>query len=91
MDATSPGGYFFTKGVLGVVLVVLTGAFVVYYRSSEKQKKDDAKTIFDLQTARLQDSRDTTKEVTDVLQNNSQNLRILSEKIEVGKSIERNR
>lgn len=73
------------------MLLVLAGAFIIYYRAAEKQKKEDAKTIFDLQTARLTDSKETTKEVTDVLQNNSQSMRILSEKIEVGKAIERNR
>lgn len=91
MDPSSPAAYLFTQGVLGVVVVVLALAFAGYYKASESQKRDDAKIIFDLQNARLQDSKDITKEVTDVLRDNSQNLRILSEKIEVGKSIERNR
>lgn len=83
--------YLLTQGVLGVVLVILGVAFVVYYRSSEHQKSQDAKTIFDLQESRRIDYKETTKEVTTVLQDNSTNLRILSEKIEVAKSIERNR
>jgi hypothetical protein len=81
--------YLFTQGVLGFVLVVLGFAFYKYYHSAEAQKKADAKTIFDLQEARRLDYKETTKEVTEVLQNNSQNLRILTEKIEVGKSLER--
>lgn len=83
--------YLFTQGVLGVVLVLLGIAFIYYYKSTQKQLGDNAKTIFDLQEARRLDFKETAKEVTDVLQDNSQNLRILSEKIEVGKSIERNR
>lgn len=83
--------YLFTQGVLGVVLVILAIAFIYYYRSTQKQLTDNAKTIFDLQEARRVDYKETAQEVTGVLQDNSQNLRILSEKIEVGKSIERNR
>jgi hypothetical protein len=95
---TDPTTYFLQQGLLGVVLVVLAGAFVLYYRSSEKAKSDRDleikglnKIIYDIQELRRVDYKDTTKEVTDVLQDNSQNLRILSEKIEVGKAIERDR
>ena len=95
---TDPQSYFLSQGVLGVVLVVLAGAFVLYYRSAEKAKTDKDieikalnKIIYDIQDARRVDYKETAKEVTDVLQDNSQNLRILSEKIEVGKAIERHR
>ncbi len=89
MDGIS--NYLFTQGVLGVVIVGLLLAFGIYYRASEKQKVADSKTIYDLQEARRVDYKDTLKEVTGVMQDSSQNIRILSEKIEVGKELNRRR
>lgn len=86
MNPTSPENYFFTQGVLGVTLVALAIVFFWYYKTSQAQIKDLNKIIFQCQLDRLNDSKDTTKEVTGVLQENSQNMRVLSEKIEVGKT-----
>lgn len=86
MNGQTPDAYFFTQGVLGVVLVCLAIAFIWYYKNSQKKIDDLNKIIFQGQSDRLADSKENTKEVTTVLQENSQNLRILSEKIEIGKS-----
>lgn len=83
------GTYFFTQGVLGVIVVVMACTFAYYYRKTQKQIDDKDKVIFDLQEARRMDYKETLKEFTDVVQTNSTSMRILSEKIEVGKRIER--
>lgn len=73
--------YLFTQGVLGVVVVALSTVCIKLYNKAEKQQLR----IEELQDLRLVDSKQVTKDVTDVLQGNSQNLRILSEKIEIAK------
>lgn len=75
------GNYFFTQGVLGVVVAALS--VVVIYQNKKLDKKDAR--IEELQELRLQDSKEVTKDVTEVLQGNSQNMRVLSEKIEIAK------
>lgn len=77
--------YLLTQGVLGVAVVLLTGTLIYF------QKKVDRlfARIDELQNLRLIDSKEVAKEVTAVLQENTQSNRILAEKIEVGKSIER--
>lgn len=73
--------YLLTQGVLGVSCIVLAYVCVkLYNRTVALQARIDA-----LQDARLQDSKDVTKDVTAVLEGNAQNMRILSEKIEVGR------
>lgn len=73
--------YLFTQGVLGVACLVL-GGVVVYL-----QKKLDRKEmrIDELQSQRLQDTRELGEETTKVVSDFSQNIRILTEKIEIGK------
>lgn len=73
--------YLFTQGVLGVVVVALSTVCVKLYNKSERQQLR----IEELQELRLQDSKEVTKDVTEVLSGNSQNMRILSEKIEIAK------
>lgn len=73
--------YLFTQGVLGVVAAALSTVCIKLYNKSERQQLR----IEELQNLRLEDSKQVTKDVTDVLQGNSQNLRILSEKIEIAK------
>lgn len=75
--------YLFTQGVLGVVVVALSTVAIKLYNKTEKQQNR----IEELQDLRLSDSKDVTKDVTEVLQGNSQNMRILSEKIEIAKGI----
>ena len=81
--------YLLTQGVLGIAVLAL-GA-VVIYQQKKIDKRDDKIQL--LQDARLSDNKEHTrdyrelsKETTEVLQGNSQNMLILSEKIEVGKS-----
>lgn len=89
MNGQSPSTYLFTQGVLGIVVVVLALTFRWYFNYSQKKIDDLNKIIFQGQADRLTDSKENTKEATAIIQENSQNLRILSEKIEVGKSIGR--
>lgn len=73
--------YLFTQGVLGIAVFVLGFICVKLYNKTERLEKEKS----DILEAWRLDSKETTKEVTDVLQGNSQSLLILSEKIEVGK------
>ncbi len=73
--------YLFTQGTLGVVVVALVTVVIKLYNRSEKYQLR----IEELQELRLQDSKEVTKDVTEVLQGNSQSNRILAEKIELAK------
>lgn len=73
--------YLFTQGVLGIVVVALSTVCIKLYNKSERQQLR----IEELQDLRLDDSKQVTKDVTEVLQGNSQNMRVLSEKIEIAK------
>lgn len=84
--ATDPSsgvtGYLFTQGVLGIACIVLGFVAVKLYNKNEKLQER----IEELHELRLQDSKDITKEVTTVLEGNSQSNRVLAEKIEIAKS-----
>ena len=84
--SNSIGNYFFTQGVLGVVLVALGIAFIYYYRTTQKKLDEKDAKILEVMEARRADVAETTKEVTGVLSSNSQAMQILSEKIAVGKA-----
>jgi cell division protein FtsL len=73
--------YLLTQGVLGVACLVL-GIVVVYLQ--RKLDRKDAR-IDELQSQRLQDTRELSEETAKVVSDLSQNIRILTEKIEVGK------
>lgn len=73
--------YLFTQGVLGVAVFVLGWVCIKLYNKTERQQAR----IEELHELRLQDSREIQKEITTVLEGNSQSNRILAEKIEVGK------
>lgn len=73
--------YLFTQGVLGVVVAALSAVVIKLYNKSERQQNK----IEELQNLRLADSKEVTRDVTAVLQGNSQNMYVLSEKIEVAK------
>lgn len=81
MEAGSLSTYLFTQGVLGVACLVL-GA-VVIYQNKKIDRRDER--IQQLQDLRLADQKEVTKEVTSVVENNSQSIRVLSEKIEIAK------
>lgn len=73
--------YLFTQGVLGVAVLVLGWVCVKLYNKTERQQTR----IEELQDLRLTDSKDITKDVTTVLQGNSQSNYILAEKIEAAR------
>ncbi len=73
--------YYFTQGVLGVTVVVLLYVCGKLYNKTETQQKR----IDDLQDLRLADSKEITKEVTQIIQSNAESNRILGEKIEIVK------
>lgn len=79
MDGVS--NYLLTQGVLGIAVLVLGWVCIKLYNKTEKQQNR----IEELQNLRLQDSKEVTKEVTEVLQGNSQSNYILAEKIEAAK------
>ena len=90
MDAITT--YLLTQGVLGVVVIGLIIVSTKLYNKTEKQQaridelqdKHQAR-VEELQELRLQDSKEVTRDVTEVLQGNAQSNRILAEKIEVAK------
>lgn len=85
--------YLLTQGVLGVACLVL-GVVVIYQqRKLDKRDADHAaeikelnRQIIDDNKAHAIDFRELAKDNQEVMFNTSQNVRILSEKIEVGKS-----
>jgi hypothetical protein len=73
--------FYLTQGVLGATVIVLIYVVIkLYNKIEEKQTRID-----ELQDLRLQDSKEVTKDVTAVLQGNSQSNLILAEKIDVAK------
>ncbi len=68
------GTYFFTQGILGVVVLVLAWGY---------WKKDNA--LQAEKDARLQDAKETTKDVATVVQGNTQAMNVLTAKIDTGK------
>ena len=77
--------YYLTQGVLGVSVLVLS--YVVVHLYKENKELQTQKT--EILEARRIDDRATLKEVTTILNDNAQNMRILSEKIEVSKTSQR--
>ena len=73
--------YLLTQGVLGVVVLALIYVCNKLYTKTEKQQAR----IEELQELRLQDSKEVTRDVTEVLQGNAHSNLILAEKIEVAK------
>lgn len=74
--------YLFTQGVLGVVVAAL-----IIDRSGIIKKTDRLQEKIDeLQDLRLADTKEVAKEVTSVLQANTQSNLILAEKIEIAKN-----
>ena len=80
--------YLFTQGVLGVAVLAL-GVVIIY-----QQKKNDKKDlrieelhgiILALVKEHATDYHDLAKEATEVMRQDSQNIAILSEKIQVGR------
>lgn len=71
--------YLFTQGVLGIACIVLGVVCVKLYNKTERQQIR----IEQLQDLRLTDSKEVTKDVTDVMATNTTSNRILAEKIEV--------
>lgn len=70
----STAAYFFTQGILGVLVVALSAVVVALWRDNKR-----------LQDARLSDSKEVTKEVTAVVSGNTTAMNLFSAKIEGGK------
>ena len=68
-------------GLAGLVIATLAGVNV--YQNRKLESKD--KRIEELQELRLVDSKEVAKNVTEVLQGNSEASRILAEKIEIAR------
>lgn len=68
------GTYFFTQGILGVLVFVLGFICLKLYNKVQQ-----------LQDARLTDAKEVTKDVTTVLAANTQSNLLLAAKIESGK------
>lgn len=71
--------YFFTQGILGVIVVVLALVVVKLYNENKA-----------LQEARRLDAEKNLRETHEIIGGVSTNMRILTEKIEVGKKTGRN-
>ena len=71
--------YFFTQGVLGVIVVVLALVVVKLYNENKA-----------LHEARRLDAEKNLREAHEVMGGLSTNMRILTEKIQVGKQAGRN-
>lgn len=80
MDAVST--FYLTQGVLGATVVVLSLVVVKLYNKTERLEKEKT----ELLSQHNKEDKETLKEVTAVMNDTSQNMRILSEKIEVGKN-----
>lgn len=68
------GTYLFTQGILGVACLALGYVCVKLYNK-----------IQTLQSTMVQDAKDTTKEVVNALNGNTQSNMVLAEKIEASK------
>lgn len=77
--------FYLTQGVLGVTVLVLALVVVKLYNKTERLEKEKV----ELLNERNRDDKETLKEVTTVMNESSQNIRILSEKIEVAKNNQR--
>lgn len=80
-SSTGVSTYLFTQGVLGVACLVLGLVCVKLYNKGDRLQTR----IEQLQDLRLDDSKEVTKEVTAVLQGNTQSNLVLAEKIESSK------
>jgi len=78
--------YLLTQGVLGVAVIVLGFVVSKLYNKTERLEKEKS----DLAESRRLDDKEQIEKITLIVQENTQSNRILAEKIEVGKSIERN-
>lgn len=79
--------YLLTQGVLGVAVIVLGLVVARLYKKTETLEKEKS----DIAEARRIDDKEQIEKLTQVVQDNTQASRILAEKIEIGKSMDRNR
>lgn len=77
--------YFFTQGILGVIVLVLGIVVIRLYGKTEKLEKEKG----DLQEARRLDAVESRTEVTSLLPGISQSLENISDKIEISKQARR--
>lgn len=90
--------YFFTQGILGIIVIVLTIVIVKIYNSREKERIDHQietkalqKEKESLMEARRVDAVETRTEVTSILPGIAQSLLHISDKIEAVQQIGKRR
>lgn len=72
--------------MLGVIVLIEAFIIIKFYNRIEKLQSEKQELV----EARRLDTKETTKEVTQVMSDYSQNIRVLTEKIVVGKHNDRN-
>lgn len=72
--------FFLTQGVLGIIVLVEAWVIIKLYSKTERQEKD----YRDLLEFRRQDAVQTRDQVTSILPGLSDNIKNLSDKIEIG-------
>ena len=77
-----PTTFLLTQGVLGVAVVLLIAVAAKFYKKIEDQQDQMIKLL----DSRRIESNETTKMVVEVLKESSQNIAILTAKIEAGKA-----
>lgn len=77
--------YFFSQGILGVVVLVLGIVVIRLYSKTEKLEREKG----ELQEARRLDAVESRTEVTSLLPGISQSLENISDKIEISKQSRR--
>lgn len=73
--------FFFDRGILGVITLVLAGVIVILYRDNAKKDK----VIYDLQNSYMVDYKGMAKDGYSVMNDTAQALNVISAKIESGK------
>lgn len=82
MDLIGP---LITQGGFGLIAGIFLWLFMQERKDHRDDRRADQIAIRELQDARLNDQREVSRDITTVLQGNSQAMSILSEKIEIAK------
>lgn len=78
-------GTLITQGGFGIIAGIFLWLFLQERKEHREDRKTDQTLIAALQDARLSDTKEVGNALKDVLEGNSQSMRILSEKIEIAK------
>ncbi len=80
-----PTSILLSQGVLGVAVIALSGTLAKVYNSREHDRKEWRAEIKELNEKRLNDSLEVNKALSELGRDISQNLQLLTEKIEISK------